>query len=231
MNWSTNSGEGVQSYQLRVTSGHMVNYCYLLVNHASREAVLVDPAWDPIQITRQVQALEVQVKAILITHAHFDHVHLAAPLAQHYNIPVYTSRAAATNLKEPIPSLHTFASDCTLSIAGMHIKALLTPGHSVGSTCYLCDVYLYTGDTLFIEGCGTCPGGEPACRQLYDSLQKLKQSVPPHVLVYAGHCFSERRSASFAEVNRSNVYLQFSNYEQFRDFRLRPHQHALMAFT
>ena len=231
MNWSAASGTGVQSYQLRVTSGHMVNYSYLLVNHTSREAVLVDPAWDPVQITEQVQLLEVQVRAILITHAHFDHVHLAAPLARHYQVPVYMSSVAAAKLKQPIPSLHSFATDCTLSLAGMQLTALLTPGHSTGSACYLSQAHLYTGDTLFIEGCGTCAGGEPACRQLYDSLQKLKQLVPPQVLVCAGHCFSERRVAPFGEVCRSNVYLQFSSYEQFRDYRLRPRQHAQKAYT
>ena len=229
MNPSVTDSE-ILSYQLRVTSGRMVNYCYILVNHTSAEAILIDPAWNLVQISQQLQALNVKLKAILVTHAHFDHVHLAAPLAHYYRIPVFMSSAAAARLTEYIPSLQTFTSNCTLVLAGMQIKVLLTPGHSVGSTCYFCHNYLYTGDTLFIEGCGTCSDGEFACRQLYDSLQELKQLVPPHMQVCAGHCFSEQRTATFAEVSHSNVYLQFSNYKQFRDFRLRPNQQSLMAF-
>ncbi|WP_268964163.1 MBL fold metallo-hydrolase, partial [Paenibacillus sinensis] len=71
------------------------------------------------------------------------------------------------------------------------ITCILTPGHTYGSACYLTSDHLFTGDTVFIEGCGLCDtvGGDP--EQMFHSIQRIKSAINPMVQIFPGHSYGK----------------------------------------
>ena len=84
------------------------------------------------------------------------------------------------------------------------LQLIHTPGHTPGSQCFLVQNRLIAGDTLFLQGCGRTdlPGGDP--RQLYLSLSQKLAKVPDSAILYPGHLYDPRASASLGETRRSN---------------------------
>lgn len=91
-----------------------------------------------------------------------------------------------------------------VSVGGIEIELVHTPGHTPGSQCFLVDGMLVAGDTLFLEGCGRTdlPGGDPEA--MYESLQKLA-SLPDSTVVYPGHRYSVASTATIAAVREVNM--------------------------
>jgi hydroxyacylglutathione hydrolase len=116
---------------------------------ASERALLVDPGEEPQRLLDAVAALGVKVEAILITHCHFDHIGAVAPIARATGAPVYCPRLEEPLLTDvmawtppgfgPFESWtpeHTLAGGERLSLAGIDIEVLFTPGHSPGHLTY-----------------------------------------------------------------------------------------------
>ena len=101
-----------------------------------------------------------------------------------------------------------------VSVGGIDIELLHTPGHTPGSQCFLLDGRLVAGDTLFLEGCGRTdfPGGD--VDEMYRSLQALAQ-LPGDPTVFPGHWYSAEPSATLAEVRRTNYVYRASNLDQW----------------
>ncbi len=83
----------IQVFMLRVSHYTMVNYCYIIADLQTKDAVIIDPAWDIQTIETELNRLHLNARAVLLTHHHFDHVHLAAILQKHYGFPfIYLSK-------------------------------------------------------------------------------------------------------------------------------------------
>ena len=204
---------------LEVHRQKLKNYNYLVVDPTTRQAVIVDPAWEMEKIDRALADADATLGGILVTHAHADHVHLARPLADKYDCPIWMSKAeiAASGFRvEHLVGIDTLP----WAVGGMLIEPIFTPGHTRGSTCYLIGENLFTGDVLFAEGCGMCTDTQSA-HAMYDSLEHLKARVRPHTRVYPGHSYGQPPGRPMSQLLRDNVYLQFSNKESFAAFRLR----------
>jgi hydroxyacylglutathione hydrolase len=107
-----------------------------------------------------------------------------------------------------------------VAIGHCGVRALDTPGHTVGGTCYLADGFIVTGDVLFIGGCGRTdfPGGDPAA--MWRSLQRL-MALPEETRVYPGHDYGPTPTATLAHEIRENPYLRCHTFEEFRARRTR----------
>lgn len=204
---------------LRTKLGSMTNYNYLVVDSHSRRAVIVDPAWQMDVVERALSHAQASLEGILLTHAHADHVDLARPLAAKFGCPIWMSKQEIDASGFSAPEL-VGIDESAWYIGQMEIKPLLTPGHTAGCICYLIGENLFTGDVLFVEGCGICPDVE-AAYQMFESLQRLKREVMPDTRIFPGHSYGKPPGLTFTCVMRENIYLHFRDKHRFAEFRQR----------
>jgi hydroxyacylglutathione hydrolase len=167
-------------------------------------ALMIDPGDEAERLLRAVDALGVEIDAILITHCHFDHIGAVAPLARATGAPVYCPEIERPLLAEimnwvppgfgPFESYeaeHTLAGGERLSLAGLDIDVLFTPGHSPGHLTYAvrspAHPALLSGDVLFQGSVGRVdlPGGDWGT--LERSIESLLKAHPADTVVYPGH--------------------------------------------
>ena len=208
---------------LKMVNKNMINYNYLLVNHVSRDALIVDPAWDFEKIEYSLYTRAAQLKGILITHSHHDHIDLAKPLSEKYNIPIWISKEEVEYSGFDAHNIELFNNNVPWVEASMVIEPIFTPGHTPGCVCFKVGNNLFTGDVLFAEGCGIVPS-EDAAFEMYDSLQLIKSSIDGSTKVYPGHSYGKAPGQSFSDVLDNNIYLHFRDKAAFAKFRMRKRQ-------
>jgi glyoxylase-like metal-dependent hydrolase (beta-lactamase superfamily II) len=209
---------------------HVINFTYVVSDPARGQALIVDPAWEPDAIERVVDGLGVPLTACLLTHSHFDHVNLADFLVGRHGLDVYMSDAEIRRYGFTCRNLRPIVGAEPFVAAGLQVTPLHTPGHSAGSTCYLIGDNLFSGDTLFTEGCGMCSGRGADPKAMFESIGLLRARCRGSVRVFPGHSFGEQPGQTFESLLRTNVYLNMRDYEQFRAFRMREHQPRLFDF-
>jgi hydroxyacylglutathione hydrolase len=219
------SGVVPQVIVLRMPYMVMVNYSYLVADTVSKQSVVVDPAWDMEKIEQALADTQTVLSGILLTHSHPDHIHLSKPLAEKYHCPIWMSTEEITASGFNAPQL--MGIDTTPWLVGkMQIQPILTPGHTPGSTCYLIGNNLFTGDTLFAEGCGICPDKKSAYA-MFASLEHLKTRLHAETRIFPGHVYGKPPGQVFAQLLNDNIYLNFKNENDFAGYRLRSGQNGL----
>lgn len=208
-------------YPLKVGAGPLINYTYLIINTVTREALIVDPGYELDTISACIVQTGSRVKGILITHHHADHMQLASELAGAFHAPVFMSGIERDFYDVGCLNLRLLPPDHLFQAGGFEIISYHTPGHTKGSVCFGIDNYLFTGDTLFIEGCGLCSGRGADPVEMYYSLQKLKKCIEPSMSIYPGHCYGIKPGASFEVVLKENIYLHIKEINMFVAFRMR----------
>lgn len=227
------AGEGSTPHVglVRVARGPMRNNNYLIVDPLTRDAVLVDPAWEAGKLHAALASSGSHLRGILVTHAHFDHIDLARPLADFYGCPIWMSRPEIESSGFSAAQLEAIDVP-RWRIGSLTVEAIPTPGHTPGSTCFLAGDALFSGDVLFAEGCGICNGVE-AAEQMFDSIELLKRRMRPGTRIYPGHTYVKPPGQTFSDVLTFNPYLHFRDREAFAAFRLRrgQSQRSLMNFA
>jgi hydroxyacylglutathione hydrolase len=220
----------IVSYPIKVSKLSFKNYCYLIINTYNKKAILIDPAWEMEKNERQLEHHQVTLVSILLTHHHFDHVNLANSLALKYHVPVMMSKTEIEYYGFSCHNLSPIGQTNNITIEQIEILPLFTPGHTRGAISYWVADNLFSGDTLFIEGCGICigHGGDPS--QMFDSLSYLKAIIPIDTKIYPGHSYGKEPGLPFPYLLRNNIYLQFNNKQQFIDFRMRKNQKGIFDF-
>jgi hydroxyacylglutathione hydrolase len=167
-------------------------------------ALIVDPGDEPERLLQAIDALNVQIEAILVTHCHFDHIGAVAPVARATGAPVYCpiiERPVLADVMSWVPpgfgpfesyeADHTVAGGERLHLAGLDIDVIFTPGHSPGHVTYAvrspAHPVLLSGDVLFQGSVGRVdlPGGD--WPTLERSIETLLRAHPPDTVVYPGH--------------------------------------------
>lgn len=213
-------------YMFKVGTSTIINYVYLVVDLHTREAALIDPAWNYKFITHCIQQFGIRLTSILLTHSHKDHTNLVNPLLDHYapDAKIYMSEKESSFYRFTCKNLVPLKDGETVILGKTPISVMLTPGHTVGSVCYVLQHSCFTGDTVFIEGCGTCDtlGGDP--HEIFHSFQKVKNSISPYSFIYPGHSFGKPPGYPLQFLLKNNIYFQFEKEEEFVKFRMRPKQ-------
>ena len=188
----------------KLTLGLYQTNTYILSNDT--EAAVIDPGYEPDII---LDALEGKnLKAILLTHGHFDHVGAVKELVAETGCKVYI-HAADLSLPPMITAgqlyyTHTYAEgDTVCPIEGAALHVLHTPGHTPGSVCLLLGDQMFSGDTLFEGSCGRMdlPGGDQL--QMHQSLNRLV-SLQADYHIHPGH----GGSTTLAAEKRYNPYMR-----------------------
>lgn len=184
--------------------GMLDTNCYVMKNEENNEGIIVDPGADASRILNAVQELKlVKVAAILVTHAHGDHIGALEEVRQATKAPVYISDKDAPALADPDANLirwlgmdtkigkpeFTVEDEEEIEVAGMKFKCLLTPGHTVGGMCFANaeNNLTFVGDTIFCESIGRTdfPGG--SYKQLLNSIRTKLFTLDNEMRLLPGH--------------------------------------------
>lgn len=188
-------------------SGPIATNVYIIYNE-NREAVIVDPAFDGEKIAQRIEGEGLTLKAILITHYHFDHIDGVARLAKLTGAKVYSfmpgrdTSYAFTSDKNEFRADEYLTDGQSLELIGAEFSVISTPGHTTDSVCYILDDMMFSGDTLFFEECGRCdlPGGN--FHSMQGSLKKLA-ALDGDYKVYPGH----QKFTTLEHERRNNMYM------------------------
>ena len=185
----------------RISPGSFASNCYIVSDGG--EAVIIDPSAPTISIMRAVQAEQLKITAILLTHGHFDHMlGLEALRAANPNAPVMIHADDAEMLPDPeknasdillspkefAPPDKVLISGDTVKVGKKTISLLHTPGHTRGSVCYQIGNLIFTGDTLMADGYGRCDlygGNEEKMR--YTLIRFATLNEKGSYMIYPGH--------------------------------------------
>lgn len=173
---------------------------YLVMDAASRDAILVDPGEEGERIIASVVARDANVTAIWLTHAHLDHIGGIAAVRRKWNVPIHLhpldepiyaagerhAAAYGVPFEQPPKTDRALAEGDTLSVGGLTFDVLHLPGHAPGHVAFHGHGALFGGDVLFAGSIGRTdlPGSNPA--DLEASLARLA-GLPPETVVYSGH--------------------------------------------
>lgn len=198
--------------------GEIPMNCYVL--ERNKECFIIDPGYQKEIIQNYIAQKGYTVKGILLTHAHIDHIEaldcFPVPIYVHekeYEILIDTAKNGFDFFgKKPQYNLADLEIICinensTLSIGNETIQVLLTPGHTIGSVCYLIGHDLYAGDTLFEASVGKWDRPTGDLNTLKKTIVNLINSLPDHVLVHPGH---GRSTTIGIEKQINNFYHQWS---------------------
>jgi hydroxyacylglutathione hydrolase len=162
------------------------NYAYLVHREGAREALVVDPSEaEPVRGALEREGLS--LAGILATHHHHDHVGgIAELVGERSDLEVLGS----AHDRKRIPRItRALADGDTVRIAGVDVRALAVPGHTLGALAFHIGDELFTGDTLFVAGCGRLFEGTPA--DMHRSLSGVLAELPHHTRVWCGHEYTE----------------------------------------
>lgn len=180
------------------------NYAYLVVCSATNEAAIVDPS-EAAPVIACVEEAKVTLGAIWNTHHHFDHVGGNEEVARHFGIADVYGHASD---RGRIPGQTRFVeAKESFWLGRLHVRVLHIPGHTLGAIAYVVEASgeetaVFTGDTLFLAGCGRLFEGTPA--QMHASLASLAE-LPGTTKVYCGHEYTESNLRFAAHLEPSNA--------------------------
>jgi len=186
-------------------AGPMANLSYLVENEKTKQCFLVDPAWDLKAVLKFCKEAGLEICAAVLTHGHFDHSQGIEALPE--NVPLYLEAGDKEMLPDLAARLKTFRGDTKLKLAGFEVSVLHTPGHSEGSVCLLLEKNLFTGDTLFVGGCGRVDlkEGDPA--KMRESLLLLSK-LPPEIKIFPGH--GQDEESTIGQERETNHYMRLA---------------------
>ncbi len=180
--------------------GPLASNCYIVGSEPNKEGMIIDPGAEAEVILRNVKDLELDIKSILLTHGHIDHIGALKEVKEATGAEVTIHTDEAKSLQEqplskllglsyptPLPPDRLLKGGDSMDIGDLHFLVLHTPGHSPGCICLLGQGVIFSGDTLFNYGIGRAdlPGGSYS--QLMNSIHTKLMTLPDNTTVYPGH--------------------------------------------
>ncbi len=218
--------QGIYFKQIEV--GPMQNFAYLIGDPLSREAAVVDAAWDVTGLLEVAQKDGMNISKVLVTHFHPDHlggdllghrIQGAAELLEKVKAKVYIHKSEAEFVGRLVglsrSDLVQVEGGDETTLGSVIVKFLHTPGHTPGSQCFLVENRLIAGDTLFINSCGRVDLPGSSAEDMYYSLTQKLARLPDETILYPGHNYAEKPFAPLGEQKRRNMFLRFKSLKDF----------------
>lgn len=204
----------------QIPVGQMQNFAYVIGDKKTKEAAVVDPAWENGKILEIANKNNLKINKILITHTDFDHIEGVKEMADLTDAAVYVHKNGEKDIKNlGINKIKTINEGDEIDIGNIKISVLYAPGHKPSNVCFLTGTNkLLTGDTLFVEGCGRVdmPGGN--IKKQWESLQRLK-NMDENIEVYPGHDYGSIPSSTIKHEKENNPFLKCRSFEEFSTMR------------
>ena len=186
-------------------------YTYLIASAKGREALIIDPVLENVdEYIQLLKKLDLKLVKVIDTHIHADHVTGATKLKQ------ATNCATLMGEHTPADAVEIKVKDNELiKIDGLKIKSLYTPGHTSDSYSFLLDNYLFSGDTLLINGTGRTDFQNGSSKDAYNSLFNNILKLPEETLVYPGHDYNGKFSSTIGNEKKFNPRLQVKSVDEY----------------
>ena len=168
--------------------------CYIVMDEKTKDAVVLDPGGDGEMLERAIKDMGANVKGILLTHGHMDHVGGVEYLSDKLNAPFYISKIDEEYMEKDnyvfgsIRNANGYLEDGNdLSFGSLNIKVIATPGHTKGGLCFLIEDKLFTGDTLFQGSIGRTDFIGGSFPEIINSINTKLLPLGDEIEVYPGH--------------------------------------------
>ncbi len=188
-------------------------YTYLIASAKGREALIIDPVLENVsEYILALKELDLRLVKVIDTHIHADHVTGASKLK---NI---TSCSTIMGEHTPAEAVEIKVKDDEyISLDNLKIRAMYTPGHTSDSYSFLMDNYLFSGDTLLINGTGRTDFQNGNAKDAYNSIFNKILKLPDETLLYPAHDYKGQKVSTIGKEKKYNPRLQVKNVEEYVD--------------
>ena len=186
-------------------------YTYIISSGQGREALIIDPVIENvIEYINVLKELDLKLVKVIDTHIHADHITGASTLRDQTKcITIMGEQTPAETVEIKVKDEEIIKLD------KLKIKALYTPGHTSDSYSFLMDKYLFSGDTLLINGTGRTDFQNGNSKDAYNSLFNRLLKLPDETLLYPAHDYKGETVSTIGKEKKFNPRLQVRNVEEY----------------
>ena len=188
-------------------------YTYLISSGNGREALIIDPVLENVnEYTNILKKLDLKLVKVIDTHIHADHVTGASKLKD------ITKCTTIMGNHTPAESVEIKVKDDEyINLDNLKIKAMYTPGHTSDSYSFLMDNYLFSGDTLLINGTGRTDFQNGNSKDAYNSIFNKLLKLPDETLLYPAHDYKGEKVSTIGKEKKQNPRLQVNSVDEYID--------------
>ncbi len=199
----------------------MAVFAYLVGDSDTGEALVIDPADNIDGILTTAAKNNLQIKYIVNTHGHVDHISGNKEMKAKTGAPIIIHEGDAFMLGHTPPMLlqmfgaedsppadMTVKDDDTISIGNISLKVIHTPGHSPGGMCLYIKGFVFTGDTLFVESVGRTDLNGSSASQLFTSIREKLFALPDDTQVLPGHNYGRTNTSTIGHEKKYNPFMR-----------------------
>ena len=186
-------------------------YTYLIASKKGREALIIDPVLNNVEeYISLLKKLDLKLVKVIDTHIHADHVTGASKLKNQTNCTTIMGD------KTPADSVEIKVGDGEIiKLDQLEIKALHTPGHTSDSFSFMLNNYLFSGDTLLINGTGRTDFQNGSSKDAYNSIFNRLLKLPEETLLYPAHDYKGEKVSTIGKEKKFNPRLQVKNVDEY----------------
>jgi len=186
-------------------------YTYLIASSVGREALIIDPVIDNVEdYIKLLAELDLKLVKVIDTHIHADHVTGASKLKDK------TKCVTIMGENTPANSVEIKVKDEEIiKLDNLKIRALYTPGHTSDSYSFLMDNYLFSGDTLLINGTGRTDFQNGNSKDAYNSIFNKLLKLPEETLLYPAHDYKGEKVSTIGKEKKQNPRLQVNSVDEY----------------
>tara|TARA_B100000900_G_scaffold388499_1_gene380595 strand:+ start:328 stop:1008 length:681 start_codon:yes stop_codon:yes gene_type:complete len=188
-------------------------YTYLIASSKGREALIIDPVLDNVDnYISLLNNLDLKLVKVIDTHIHADHVTGASKLKN------LTKCSTIMGEHTPADTVEIKVKDDEfIKLDNLKIKAMYTPGHTSDSFSFLMDNYLFSGDTLLINGTGRTDFQNGNPKDSYNSIFNKLLKLPDETLLYPAHDYKGEKVSTIGKEKKQNPRLQVNSVDEYID--------------
>ena len=188
-------------------------YTYLIASEKGREAIIIDPVLENVEkYIELLREFDLRLVKVIDTHIHADHITGASKLKKKTNCTTIMGEHSPSELVEL-----KVKDEEIIKIDQIEIKAIYTPGHTSDSYSFLMNNYLFSGDTLLINGTGRTDFQNGNSNDAYDSIFNKLLKLPEETLLYPGHDYNGKKVSSLKKEKEFNPRLQVKNVSEYNN--------------
>ena len=186
-------------------------YTYLIASAKGREALIIDPVIENVEdYIKSLTELDLKLVKVIDTHIHADHVTGASKLKDITKCSTIMGDHTPANTVEI-----KVKDDEYINLDSLKIRAIYTPGHTSDSYSFLMDNYLFSGDTLLINGTGRTDFQNGNAKDAYNSIFNKLLKLPDETLLYPAHDYKSEKVSTIGKEKKYNPRLQVNSENEY----------------